>query len=107
MQYRYAKFIATHYLQSAGERNVRNFIMTRDEICLKARDLLSELMELNHLATSPKQRKEFKESRDYLERAANSGSDSALQLGSYHLAVVSSHIREVQEGKLKGEKIKQ
>ncbi len=59
-------------------------------------------MQLDTLATSQSQRREFKNARQYLQRAVETGSDIALQLGSYHFAVVSGHIREVQEGKRKG-----
>ena len=59
-------------------------------------------MQLDTLATSQLQRREFKNARQYLQRAVKTGSDTALQLGSYHFFVVLRHIREVQEGKRKG-----
>ena len=76
--------------------------MKEAEIRAQASKLLAELMELDALATSQMQRRHFKDARDYLQRAADMGSDAAWQLGSYHYVVVSSHIHEVQEGLRKG-----
>ena len=76
--------------------------MIEDKVRKRARELLSELMLLDPLATSQMQRREFKDAREYLQRAADTGSESALQLGFYHFAVVSGHVQEVQEGKRKG-----
>lgn len=76
--------------------------MIEDEVRKRAGKLLSELNQLDALATSQRQRREFKDTQEYLQRALDTGSDTALQLGSYHFAVVSGHIREVQEGKQKG-----
>ena len=79
--------------------------MIEDKVRKRVREILSELMQLDILATSQSQRREFKDARQYLERAIKTGSDTALQLGSYHFVVVSTHIREVQEGKRKGAEI--
>lgn len=76
--------------------------MIEEKVRKRAREILSELMQLDTLATSQSQRHKFKDARQYLERAIETSSDTALQLGSYHFAVVSGHIREVQEGKQKG-----
>lgn len=77
-------------------------IMREDEVCQRADKLLAKLMQLDALATSQMQRREFKDAREYLQRALDTGSDTALQLGSYHFAVISGHVREVQEEKRKG-----
>lgn len=76
--------------------------MIEDEVRKRAHKLFSELNQLDALATSQRQRREFKDAQEYLQRALDTGSDTSLQLGSYHFAVVSGHIREVQEGKQKG-----
>lgn len=68
----------------------------------QAQELLAKLMQLDHLATSQMQRLDFKEAREYLHRAAETGSETKLQLGLYYFAVVSRHVHEVQEGKRKG-----
>ena len=78
--------------------------MNENEVRESAKDLLSKLMELNHLATSQNQRRHYKDAKNYLENAIETGSKDQAKLGSYHLAVVSSHIKEVQEGKQKGER---
>ena len=75
--------------------------MMEDNVRKLAREMLSELMQLDTLATSQMQRREFKNARECLRRAIDTGSDSALKLGSYHFVVISRHIREVQEGKNK------
>lgn len=77
--------------------------MTKDEIHHRARNMLSELLELDTLATSEGQRRNFKEAREYLARAAKNGAEADLRVGSYWLAVVSGQIRSVQDGKRKGE----
>ena len=76
--------------------------MIEDGVRKRARELLSELMQLAPLATSQIQRREFKDAREYLQRAVDTGSDTALQLGSYHFSVLSGHVRQVQEGNRKG-----
>ncbi|MEM7590588.1 MAG: hypothetical protein AAF383_03545 [Cyanobacteria bacterium P01_A01_bin.83] len=76
--------------------------MIEEKVRQRAREILSELMQLDTLATSQTQRREFKDALQYLQRAIKTGSNTALQLGSYHFVVVSRHIREVQEGKRKG-----
>lgn len=76
--------------------------MIEDEVRKRAQALLSELIQLDALVTSQIQRREFKHVHEYLQRALDTGSDTALKLGSYHFAIVSGHVREVQEGKQKG-----
>lgn len=76
--------------------------MIEDKIRKRARELLSDLKQLDPLATSQMQRREFKDAYEYLQRAVATGSDSALQLGSYHLAVLFGNVRELQEGMRKG-----
>lgn len=77
--------------------------MTEDEVRHRAGDMLSELQQLDALATSEGQRRNFKEARDYLTRAAKSGAEAELRIGEYWLVLVSSHVRMVQDGKRKGE----
>lgn len=68
----------------------------------RAQKLISKLAQLDPLATSESQRREYKEAREYLQSAVETGSEATLQLGSYYFAVVSQHVHEVQEGKRKG-----
>jgi len=77
--------------------------MTEEDIRHRAGSMLSGLLKLDAFATSAAQRRNFKEAREYLVRAANNGERADLQVGSYWLAVVSDQIRTVQDGKLKGE----
>ena len=76
--------------------------MTQDKIRKRATELLSELMQIDSLATSPGQRRKLKDARNYLQRAIDTGADAPLKLGSYYLWIVSEHIREVQAAKRKG-----
>ena len=77
--------------------------MTEDEIRHRAGNMLSELLKLDALATSEGQRRNFKEAREHLARAAENGVEAELKVGSYWLAVVSGQVRTVQDGKRKGE----
>jgi len=64
--------------------------------------LHNDLVQLDSLATSQEQRRHFKDAREQLQRAMDTGSVPGLQLGSYFLAVVTMQIREVQDGRRKG-----
>ena len=77
--------------------------MTEDEVRHHAEEKLSELLLLNSLATSEGQRRDFKEAREYLTRAAKSGVETDFRVGLYWFAVISGHVRMVQDGKRKGE----
>ena len=76
--------------------------LTVDQIRNRATELLSELLQLHPLATSDSQRRDLKQARDYLKSAAETGVEDKLRLGQYWLAVVSAHVRMVQDGKRKG-----
>ena len=80
---------------------LRRLTMTEDEIRNRADDLLSELTKLDPLTTSQRQRRQFKEARDQLKRAIDTGARAALQLGSYYLANVRASVQEVQDAKRK------
>jgi hypothetical protein len=76
--------------------------MMESEIRKRATELLSELMQIDSLATSPGQRRTLKDARNYLQRAIDTGADAPLKLGSYYLGIVTAHIHEVQAAKRKG-----
>jgi len=72
-----------------------------DKVRKRASEILSELMQLDTLATSQSQRRKFKDARQYLERSIKTGSDTA-----YNLALTTSLLSQHTSARFKRENAK-